>query len=196
MQHPSITINPGCQKKYLVTPLTKSLFMHIKFHAIKLFLVVLLLSMGMANRANAQVQVDMDPPFNATKGGIYLPASPGDILIYIARVTNTAAGNLVASKYYNNIPAGTTYVTGSTSLNGMSIPDVNGSMPFTGWGGYVNSINNTTGVISPGAFAKVSYSVRVIASAGDISNNATADVTLNGVSYIRNSNTVITPTAP
>lgn len=169
--------------------------MQTKFNSVKLFFIALMLSMGMANRANAQLQVDMDLPVNTTKGGLNLPASQGDILQYVIRTTNTAAANFVNSKFYNNIPAGTSYVTGSTSLNGYSIPDVNGKMPFVG-GGYINSTSYGTGIIAPGTFAKVSYQIKVIANAGNISNSASADVTLNGVSYIQSSGTVVTPVAP
>ena len=172
--------------------------MHIKFYSIKLFLIALLLSMGMANRANAQfLQVDMDPPFNVTKGGLNLPASAGDILQYVIRATNTYTENFVASTLYINIPEGTSYVTGSTSLNGYSIPDVNGKMPFVGSGGYVNSISNGNGIISPGTFAKVIYQVKVLASAGKISNQAIADVSIGQVTY-KNfySSTVVTQLVP
>ena len=170
--------------------------MHIKFYSIKFFLIALLLSMGMANRANAQVQVDVDLPFNATKGGLNLPASVGDILVYAIRTTNTSTTDLTSSTFYNNIPAGTAYVTGSTSLNGGSIPDVNGKMPFVGSGGLINSISNGSGIISPGTYAKVIYQVKVIANAGNISNYASCNATSGGVSYIQKSNTVFTPLVP
>ena len=170
--------------------------MQTKFYSIKLFLIALLLSLGMATKTNAQfAQVDMDPPFNLTKGGVNVPASPGDILQYVIRTTNLTTADLVASKFYNSVPEGTTYVTGSTSLNGWSIPDVNGKMPYIG-GGYINSISNTTGRISPGAFAKVSYQLKVTASSGEIRNQAAVDVTSGGVSDIDRSNIVSTPVVP
>lgn len=167
--------------------------MHFKFYSIKLFLIAFWLSMGMANRANAQVQVSISPVFNSTKGAEGVPAAAGDILEYTIFATNTSATDLTRSVLYNNIPAGTVYVTGSTTLNDFTIPDVNGKMPFVGSGGYINSTSNGTGVIGAGTFAKVTYQVKVIANAGKIRNQATCNVTSNSVSNIQSSNAVFTP---
>jgi len=170
--------------------------MQTKFCSIKLFLIALLLSMGMATRTNAQLQVNISPVYDSTKGGNDLPASAGDILVYTIYTTNTGTTNFTSCRFYNNIPAGTSYVTGSTSLNDASISDVNGKMPFAGSGGLINSISYGPGILGPGAYAKVQYLVKVIANAGTISNNATCDAINSGVSFIQNSNTVFTPLVP
>ncbi len=170
--------------------------MHIKFYSVKLFLIVLLLSMGMVNRANAQLQINIFPVYNSTTGGNDL-ASAGDILVYTFFITNTSNTDITRSAFLNNIPAGTSYVTGSTSLNGFFIPDVNGKMPFvsSNGGGLINSISNGQGILGAGSLAKVQYQVKVTANAGKIINYA-ASVATSGSGQIRTYSTAFTPLVP
>jgi hypothetical protein len=50
------------------------------------------------------------------------------------------------------IPANTTYVAGSTTLNGAPVSDVAGVMPYVS-GGPINSPSAAAGVINPGSTA-------------------------------------------
>ncbi|HEY8893377.1 MAG TPA: T9SS type A sorting domain-containing protein [Niastella sp.] len=167
--------------------------MHFKFYFVKLFLIVLLLSMGIANKANAQLQVNILNVYNSTTGAYDSSASAGDILVYSFITTNTSNSNLTGCRFYNNIPAGTSYVTGSTSLNDIPVPDVNGKMPYVGSGGLINPIAWDPGILGAGTFAKVTYQVKVTANAGKISNYATCVATSSGVSVIKNSGILFTP---
>lgn len=164
-----------------------------KFYSVKLFLIVLLLSMGIANKANAQLQVNISNVYNVTTGAYDSPASAGDTLVYTFITTNTSNTNVTGCRFSNNIPAGTSYVTGSTTLNDLPVADVSGKMPYVGSGGLINPIAYDPGVLSPGTFAKVAYQLKVTANAGIISNSATCKATSNGVSIIQNSGTIYTP---
>jgi uncharacterized repeat protein (TIGR01451 family) len=50
------------------------------------------------------------------------------------------------------VPANTTYVAGSTTLNGAAVADVAGAMPYIG-GAAISSPAAAAGVINPGATA-------------------------------------------
>jgi hypothetical protein len=50
------------------------------------------------------------------------------------------------------IPANTTYVAGSTTLNGAPVSDVGGVMPYVS-GAAINSPSAAAGVINPGSTA-------------------------------------------
>jgi uncharacterized repeat protein (TIGR01451 family) len=78
-------------------------------------------------------------------------AIPGAIVEYTISVQNNGLVTSGAS-LAEVIPANTTYVTGSTTLNGVARADVVGVMPFVG-GGSINSPSAAAGVINPGATA-------------------------------------------
>ncbi|TLM79892.1 DUF11 domain-containing protein [Microbulbifer harenosus] len=68
---------------------------------------------------------------------------PGDTLRYTIRVENIGNENMLEASLRDQVPANTTYVAGSTTLNGAALDDVNGSTPLAA----------TLTVQSPGAEA-------------------------------------------
>jgi len=78
-------------------------------------------------------------------------AIPGAVVEYTISVQNNGLVTSAAS-LTEIIPANTTYVTGSTTLNGAARADVAGAMPFVG-GGAINSPSAASGVINPGSTA-------------------------------------------
>jgi uncharacterized repeat protein (TIGR01451 family) len=85
----------------------------------------------------------------------------GDVLTYTITVDNI--GNLSATgvTLQDSIPANTAYISGSTTLNGASVSDVNGAMPYA----TERQINGTgttfAGVVPQGSTATVTFQVRV-----------------------------------
>jgi uncharacterized repeat protein (TIGR01451 family) len=78
-------------------------------------------------------------------------AIPGAVVEYTISVQNNGLVTSGAS-LTELIPANTTYVASSTTLNGAARADVAGAMPFVG-GGAINSPSAASGVINPGATA-------------------------------------------
>jgi len=78
-------------------------------------------------------------------------AIPGATVEYTITVQNNG---LVTSgaQLTEAIPANTTYVAGSTTLNGAAVSDVSGAMPYVS-GGAISSPAAAAGVINPGATA-------------------------------------------
>src|SRR5687768_5971612 len=68
---------------------------------------------------------------NITTGTTGTMASQTHILEYTINVNNLSTQNLTAAKLMDNIPAGSAYIAGSTTLNGTAVADVSGTMPFT-----------------------------------------------------------------
>lgn len=98
----------------------------------------------------------------------------GDVIefkIVVKNEGNISSGNI---KLMDTIPARTSYVWGSTRVNGTTVADVSGNMRFTATGGdFINSTTQTlfNGVISPGDSAVITFRVRVT-QCGSISNIA------------------------
>ena len=78
-------------------------------------------------------------------------AIPGATVEYTISVQNNGLVTTAAS-LTEIIPPNTTYIAGSTTLNGAARADVAGAMPFVG-GGSINSPAAAAGVINPGATA-------------------------------------------
>lgn len=87
-------------------------------------------------------------------------AAPGDQLEYIITVRNT--GNIAATGVIlsDAIPANTSYVAGSTTLNGAAAPDDAGSMPFA-LSGLINSPGAAAGVLNAGGGGAATVAFRV-----------------------------------
>src|SRR5688500_9451093 len=51
-------------------------------------------------------------------------------LQYTINVTNLSPVNITVAKLFDNVPAGSAYIPGSTFLNGTAVADVGGTMPF------------------------------------------------------------------
>jgi uncharacterized repeat protein (TIGR01451 family) len=85
----------------------------------------------------------------------------GDTIEYRIEVSNTGNINAAGVKLYDGIPASTNYIAGSTKVNGVTIPDVSGTMPFSIAGGrLINSTGEQAGIIKPGAANKVVMTFR------------------------------------
>jgi uncharacterized repeat protein (TIGR01451 family) len=100
---------------------------------------------------------------------------PGAVLNY--SVTTKNSGNLPAtgSTAQDSLPANTSYVPGSTTLNGVPVPDIAGGSPYQ----VVNEIHSSgafAGVVDAGATATLNYQLRVNdpfpAQAATVSNTA------------------------
>lgn len=105
--------------------------------------------------------------------------APGAVLTYTIAVPNTGAVASSGTTLRDLIPANTTYVAGSTRLNGAVVADVAGTMPYVS-GGLINSPGAASGVINNGASAVVQFQVTVSSAAAQITNTATIDADGNG----------------
>ena len=110
---------------------------------------------------------------------------PGDVLRYTIAVSNTGATAATNAVFTDSVPANTTYVPNSTSLNGIAVPD-NGGSPLVS-GIPISSSDLTpplpgtgAGTLSPGSSATIMFSVQVnagVASGTIISNQGSITTT-------------------
>ena len=167
--------------------------MNLKFYPLRAMLLTLLL---FGFKAQAQVALDFVKSVDNISTGLSgTVAKVNQILQYTITVRNLTSSNYVASKLYDNIPAGTSYITGSTTLNGIAVADgAGGKMPYAGGGGYIKSpgIGVGAGILLPGVTATIIFQVKVTANGGTVFNNATIDATQGSVSTIQATNTVYT----
>ncbi|MBD3646411.1 MAG: DUF11 domain-containing protein, partial [Pseudomonadales bacterium] len=100
---------------------------------------------------------------------------PGDVLRYTIEIHNTANSPATDVELQDNVPANTTYVADSTTLNGSPVGQPDGGVfPLAG-GLAVNSAGAGAGVLSPGESAVIQFDLRVddgTASGTLISNQA------------------------
>ncbi|WP_406828179.1 isopeptide-forming domain-containing fimbrial protein [Microbulbifer sp. ARAS458-1] len=94
---------------------------------------------------------------------------PGDTLRYTLRVENIGNENMVEATLRDQVPANTTYVAGSTTLNGVALDDIDGSTPLA----------QTLIIQSPGA--EVGQLMADPAASGVQAALITFDVTINDV---------------
>ena len=100
----------------------------------------------------------------------------GSTLTYTVTMNNNGLAPSSGSTMADAIPAGTTYVAGSTTLNGTVVPDVSGAMPYA-TAAAINSSGQAAGVIAVGATATVTFQVTINNTAtGTIANSAVADI--------------------
>ena len=85
---------------------------------------------------------------------------PGDIVTYEITISNN--GDIVVTNLAleDNIPAGTSYVPNSTTVDGVSVPDNAGLMPFE-FGEALNSAGLSSGSIASNAVIIVAFQVEV-----------------------------------
>lgn len=161
-----------------------------KFALVALIIPIILLGIG--DGLNAQ-SLDLSKSVaNITTASVGTIAKQGDILEYTIVVRNIASVTLTDARLYDNVPAGVAYVVGSTLLNGITVPDVGGVMPFTSTGAPINAPSQVSGNLSTGTTATVKFRVRVTANGGNITNYAIAEAK-NGVNTItQNTNSVFT----
>ena len=76
---------------------------------------------------------------------------PGAVVEYMISVQNNGLVTSGATMA-EIVPANTTYVAGSTTLNGVAVSDIAGVMPFVS-GGSISSPSAAAGVINPGSTA-------------------------------------------
>lgn len=101
------------------------------------------------------------------------PLIGGQTANYTISVPNTGLVNTTGTTLADPIPAGTVYVPGSTKLNGITIADISGAMPFA-TAALINSAGQSSGVIAVGATATIQFSVAATGG-GTINNVATID---------------------
>jgi uncharacterized repeat protein (TIGR01451 family) len=110
-------------------------------------------------------------------------AEPGEAITYTITLQNISNTPSTGTIFTDPIPEGTTYIPGTTTLNGTVVPDAAGNtMPFSGNGAQVNSVGAPLGQIAPQQTATVQFQVRI--------NNPP------GVTEIRNIGTVSGPQVP
>ena len=101
--------------------------------------------------------VRLVPTKSASPSGAVLPGGTVKYTITIPNSGNAASSGTTLS---DPIPDGTTYVPNSTTLNGISLADVSGAMPFAS-ARLVNSPGAVAGVIAVGASAVVEFQVTI-----------------------------------
>ena len=160
--------------------------MYQKFYSLRFFFISLLLSIGIGNAVNGQTVELYDE--NWTAGSDGTSAYKGDVMLYKIITTNTTSSNITGSTVYGHIPAGTSYVAGSTKVDGVAVSDVNGKMPF-GSGGLINSPSSGPGILASNTTVTVEYWAQVNANMGSISNYGTFLGTTSTGAVLVNSNT-------
>src|SRR5688572_8137845 len=86
----------------------------------------------------------------------------GDPIEYTIEVTNSGNINAGGVKLYDAIPANSHYIANSTTVNGVAVADIGGSMPFAVSGGqFINSSGVSAGIIKPGDANKVVIKFRI-----------------------------------
>jgi uncharacterized repeat protein (TIGR01451 family) len=89
-------------------------------------------------------------------------AEPGEAITYTITLQNISQTPSSETLFTDQIPAGTTYIPGTTTLNGTAVPDAAGNiMPFSGNGALVNSTGAPPGQIAAQQTATVQFQVRI-----------------------------------
>jgi uncharacterized repeat protein (TIGR01451 family) len=109
---------------------------------------------------NANVQT-LAPLLSANKVSSLTNIIPGAALTYTINVPNVGTTNTTDTTLLDQIPPGVAYVTNTTMLNGVSVPDLGGTnMPYT-VATAINGPGSPPGVINVGATAVVTFQVRI-----------------------------------
>ena len=87
---------------------------------------------------------------------------PGDRLRYTLTVKNIGTENAVSATLRDVVPANTSYVAGSTTLNGVAVPDVAGISPLQAGMPISAPENSTPGVLRADASATVSNVATIV----------------------------------
>jgi uncharacterized repeat protein (TIGR01451 family) len=166
-----------------------------KFYPMKTLLIPLFL-LGIMSGTYSQTLELNKTVDNITTGLSGLTAEQNQILQYTIVVRNLSGTNITSARLFDNIPAGVTYVAGSTTLNGASVPDVSGKMPYAGTGGLINSQWSLPGTLAPNVAATITFEVRITANGGNVTNYATVQGTHSMGTITQNTNTVFTNLTP
>lgn len=106
--------------------------------------------------------------------------TPGNTLTYTVTLQNDGTAASSGTTVQDAIPAGTAYLPGSTTLNGIAVADVAAAMPY-GTTNFVNSTGQAAGVLAVGASATMSFKVTVNSNTTmTITNIATGDIDGSG----------------
>jgi len=103
-----------------------------------------------------QIQIQSGPAFRVEKISSYISGDPtvllaGETLRYTITVQNVGTDHADGVDLVDQIPANTTYVAGSTTLNGVAVPDANGGGSPLIAGILLNAPQDTTpGVMNAG----------------------------------------------
>ncbi|MET0242127.1 MAG: T9SS type A sorting domain-containing protein [Flavitalea sp.] len=160
------------------------------------FVLVMAFLVGAAGLASAQTVELSKSVDNITTGLTGTLASQNDILEYTITIKNLSTVNITSSELTDNIPAGTSYVAGSTRLNTVTVADVSGRMRYSGAGALINSPGASSGLLRPNVAAVIRFRVRVTANGGNISNYAVLEAVYQGNALVQNTNTVFTNLSP
>ncbi|MGC1395474.1 MAG: hypothetical protein WA828_14420, partial [Coleofasciculaceae cyanobacterium] len=105
---------------------------------------------------------------NATKSAALVDANndgaanAGEAINYSINIANLSSSPTTNTVFADQIPAGSTYVPGTTTLNGVAVPDVAGNqMPFAGNGSQVNNVGSPPGILAPNSAAIVGFQVAI-----------------------------------
>ena len=168
-----------------------------QFYTFNAVLVPLfLLAFGFVCKVDAQTLNLSNTVANITTSGDGTLASQSDVLQYTIIVNSLSASNITNSTLFDNMPAGVAYVGGTTTLNGVSVADVGGVMPYAITGGLINSPGYAPGVLAPHVSATITFRVIVTANGGNITNYATLQGMYNSNGFVQNTNTVFTNLTP
>jgi uncharacterized repeat protein (TIGR01451 family) len=89
-------------------------------------------------------------------------ADPGEAITYTVTISNVNRVASTGTTFTDQIPEGTTYIPGTTTLNGTLVDDAPGDvMPFSGDGALVNSVGAPAGEIAPDDTAIVEFQVSI-----------------------------------
>lgn len=119
--------------------------------------------------------------FNVPRLDLRLEASAqgGGIVMYTMTATNTGTAPTNRATARVELPAGASYVTGSTRVNGQGVGDSGGEMPFVG-GGLLPPNGNNPGVVAPGDSVVITYEVNVGTGSASLDSTVYADPDGNG----------------
>src|SRR5438105_4523439 len=161
-----------------------------------LLIPLLLFVINIGSKAYSQTLNLSKSVEDVTTGGDGSVASQYDTLEYTIILNNLSSSNITGATLFDNIPAGVSYVPGSTTLNGVSVADVSSKMPYSNSGGLVNSPLYGPGILAPNVAATIIFRVKVTANGGSITNYAALKGTYNATGFIQNTNTVFTNLTP
>ena len=143
-----------------------------------------------------QIQIESAPYFDVDKISTYVDGNPnvllaGETLRYTITVQNTGTDNATGVDIVDLVPASTTYVAGSTMLNGVAVPDAAGGVLPLIDGILINAPQDATpGAMNAGVadnVATVVFDVVVYPDAPDgtiISNQAFVSAVDQGVADV------------
>ncbi len=101
----------------------------------------------------------------------------GTTVTYTITVSNTGTANTTGTTFYDPMPQGVDYIVGTTKLNGITVADIAGNMPYA-TPGMISSPGKVAGQIYSGETATISFQVKTnnnTPPGGIITNIATID---------------------